>query len=246
MIVKLIELSNGKKFELHLLSARCVEVVHNHYVEFQRFDNDIVSIQIANEANYGIGDEIEFQIDKFKTKFKIAEINETQDKGIIMTCSKRTLASYFIMPLLGFNALKFSWNKYFLNCYCSDRETILLEYRFMPENDYRMMEDSLTKLPSCIRIIDDNSTLLIEFRFKYSEMSNYQNFLDGKYSQFTNDYKNYILKFHGFDKKGFLGQVLWRDCKRKEQLERELDCVIPDYLDLLSKPDLSKEVINLI
>jgi hypothetical protein len=66
----------------------------------------------------------------------------------------------------------------------------------------------------------------------------YDSFIEGKYSLIDDIWKLKILEFHDFDIDGHTGKILFQSDDLKEQLEAELDVVLPYKAELHSKPDM--------
>ena len=91
----------------------------------------------------------------------------------------------------------------------------------------------------------DVSSDLVMFIFDVPKkhIKNYTKFINGKYSELTDNYKTQILKFHGMNIDGQIGQILFKSEKRKARLEHMLGVTLDDSAELFSIIDDS-EVFN--
>lgn len=85
----------------------------------------------------------------------------------------------------------------------------------------------------------------VMFIFKVPEQYQdvYDLFKKGKYSQFPEDYKVLIFKFHSITNENHkVAKVLYRHPDLKEELEDRLDIILPEGSEVSSVPDLSIEI----
>lgn len=167
---------------------------------------------------------------------------------------KKTEATRFILPMLGNKHKKdiFFVNKHFLNCYTGDSSKpeyegkIFLHYQYEPGINYITFEKQLELIPQHITDYDydDIGSVMHVFDIPERWQLEYEHYLKGHYSKFSNDYKAQILSFWGLATDNVLFSLLYKTDKVKEywkKLKRD-----PKEFSAESeywyKPDMSVEI----
>lgn len=178
-----------------------------------------------------------------------------------MSNIKYNKSKTYLLPLLT-EVVEFD-RKFFsniLNTYVADdlgmyKNSLLIYHDFTFRNpEFTFYEHKLTNSQYFTDLIDIDNMVLYVFRFPDEYMKEYNNFLEGKYSEFGNDAKELILTFYthiyqnNLNAVGFLvklRQILFKDSKLKEQLEKNLKINLPVNAELTDIPDLNKETFIL-
>ena len=159
-----------------------------------------------------------------------------------------TTSSIFITPLLGFSKSELLWQSNLINTFLSTTqydECIAILYRFSGHRKFLEFEDWVRQLPTFMAQVEvDPYQVLYVFSVPSHAKSNYRLIRQGKYSEIDDFAKLIILSFHGFDRTGQTGKILYKDPSLREELERKLDFDIGDA-ELHSIPDLKNERFNL-
>lgn len=167
----------------------------------------------------------------------------------------------YLLPLLseivGFDPKYFG---YLQNTYIGDetgkyKDCLLVLHDFSFRNpEFTAYEHNLIKNESFVDLVDIDNKVLYIFKFPEEYMHEYNKFKEGKYGDFGIDAKELILDFFTNVYSGnanalpFLlktKQILFRDKKLREQLEKDLDVKISSTADLSDTPDLDSEIFNI-
>ena len=206
--------------------------------------NSIVSLE-SNKENFIIGECIEVNNIRYKINF-IQKIIKNKIKIYEVFSSKRTKSSNFILPMIGGNKKLLFWDRLFINCYIENNENILLVYRISLDPMFLKFQEALEKFKGLKEIrFPHPEYIIFVFDIPSKHMQNFNHFINGKYSKFTNDYKLKILDFHFLDMEGQTAQILFKAPERKKQLEDALGCILEDESELLSIMDPKKETFNI-
>tara|TARA_Y100001963_G_C6730204_1_gene423485 strand:+ start:483 stop:1241 length:759 start_codon:yes stop_codon:yes gene_type:complete len=208
----------------------------------------IQSLESPNGIILSLGTTAE--IKRVKYKVNIIEkviINKTIYYDVHM--AKRTKSSIFVMPMLGGNRNLFFWNKLFTNCFLEtpeEKNCIALLYRWSGDPLFVKFEQVLSKFKSFRAKYDpDPNYVLFVFNIPKKYKHDYELFKKGKYSQLSKSYKISILDFHNSEPYEEIGQVLYKDPKRRELMEDKLGTTLSDDLELLSIIDKKEEIFNI-
>jgi hypothetical protein len=88
----------------------------------------------------------------------------------------------------------------------------------------------------------DEYNVLYAFKIPDSHKNIYKKFIKGKYSEFPQDYKVHIFKFHGInDPSHRVAQVLFKHPDLREEWEDKLGMSISEDAEVSSPPDLDLE-----
>ena len=88
----------------------------------------------------------------------------------------------------------------------------------------------------------DKYHVLFAFRIPDSHKDIYKKFLKGRYSEFPQEYKAHIFKYHGItDSSHRVAQVLFKHPDLREEWEDKLGVVISDEAEVSSPPDIKME-----
>jgi len=149
--------------------------------------------------------------------------------------SKKNKTSFVILPMLGENRDYFDWKGAFINCFTkadisqADNHLYLkYDYSGLSSEKINKLERQLCKDLNGSKFVDLHDPQPEETIFIYSlnkkYLTNYDLFLQGKYSKIEPWYKEEIIRFHsGTDVKGLVS-VLNRDINMLHNLNRHLGC----------------------
>jgi len=159
-----------------------------------------------------------------------------------LSVARLTDSSIFILPLMGMNRKLMLWDSMFVNAFCAtdeDEDCIAILYRFSGVPRFTRFESALCSFRNFRRRLDpDPYHVLFVFDVPEDAKDSYDSFIEGKYSLIDDIWKLKILEFHDFDIDGHTGKILFQSDDLKEQLEAELDVVLPYKAELHSKPDM--------
>jgi hypothetical protein len=110
-------------------------------------------------------------------------------------------------------------------------------YKYLPLKSFDELEKDMIKLSTFVEIIQTQDYCIYVHKIEKKFKEDINNFNEGKYSCLTEFLKRRIMYFHNTDKGSEIGQILYKDEKRRKQLEFEFEASIPKELDLLDKPD---------
>ena len=164
-----------------------------------------------------------------------------------LTTAYLTKSSMFVMPMMTGNRRLYMFDTLFVNCFIGIKDyenKIVLLYRFSGDTVFLRFEQALQKFPGFVETFDP-SPHFVAFVFNVPDkhLDNYVHFLNGRYSEFSPEYKEAVLDFHGFTVDGELGQIMFKSASRRQRMENQLEVAIDEDAELYSIPD-ETEVFN--
>lgn len=167
----------------------------------------------------------------------------------------------YLLPLLSeVLDLNIKFLPYLINTYLFDENNeyencifILHEFNFK-NPEFTKYEHKLTNNNLFVKHIDIDDKVVYIFKFPEEYLNEYNCLLNSQYSKFGDDAKQLILRFWAEVYSGnpagvnFLlkvKQILYKDQKLKESLQKELGVIIPDNQELGSYVDPHNEVLIL-
>jgi len=216
----------------------------NTLKEHKDKNNKIVSLE-GKKQSFIVGECIEIQDIRYKMNF-IEKITKNKIKLYEIFSSKRTKSSNFLLPMIGGNRKLLFWDRLFVNCYIENNNTMLLVYRISLDPMFIQFQETLEKFKSFkeLRFVHPEYIVFV-FNIPNRYVKDFNCFINGQYSKFSNDYKLKILDFHFLTMEGQTAQILFKSPIRKKQLENALGCVLEDESELLSIIDPEKETFNI-
>lgn len=231
----------------NIVNARTVRLTGGtKSIEPHKFDKKIVSLQIKNRI-LSVGETVSVK----KNKFKI-NIIEKKTLGNILVyelhMAKQTKSNIFLLPMLSGERRLYFYDTHLINTFIGTEEQkdcIALLYRWSNDPLFLKFDQAVRKFRS-YRMTEDlgNDLVLYIFDVPIKHRQNYNNFINGKYSELTPKYKTSLLKFHGMNIDGQIGQILFKSEKRKARLETKLGCTLDDDAELYSIIDPNIELFN--
>lgn len=189
------------------------------------------------------------EIQKQKYKVNLIEQKVLNGKTIyLLSTAKRTKSSTFLFPMLGGNKSNFFWDRLFMNCFIAtekDSHCIALLYRWSADPMFIQFEKTLSEFPNFRRTYDpDTQTVMFVFDIPSEYEDDYTQYLKGGYSRLTTGYKQRILTFHGLQRNSEIGQILYKDDRRRERLSFKLGVRLHENAELLSIINFEDETFN--
>lgn len=167
----------------------------------------------------------------------------------------------YLLPLLSeVLDLDIKFLPYLLNIYMFDENNeyndhIFLLHEFNFKNpEFTKYEHKLTNNPLFVKHIDIGSKVIYVFKFPEEYISEYYKLLDSKYSEFGDDAKQLILRFWGEVYSGSslgvnfllkIKQILYKDQKLKEKLQKELGVILENNQELGDYVNPNNEILIL-
>ena len=161
---------------------------------------------------------------------------------------KKNNSSEFMLPMLGGNKKLFFYNSLLLNCYIGtteDKDCIVTVYKDSNSLIFNKFERAIIRLRSFIKAYDIDNYIVFIFSIPKYYKKNYKKFLNGKYSEFSLDYKLQILEFHDQEIDDRLGTILFKSEHLRQEMEEVLDAKISKDSELYSVPTMKEEIFNL-
>jgi hypothetical protein len=196
----------------------------------------IISLEGPN-SSIELGLTLEVQ----KQKYKVNIIEQKVINGrtmYLLSTAKRTKSSTFLFPMLPGDRKAFFWDRLFMNCFIATEEDsycIALLYKWSGDPMFIQFEKTLSEFPNFRKTYDpDTQTVMFVFDIPKEHEEDYNKFLKGHYSELSHPYKQDILKFHGLTKNSEIGQILFKDPKRRERLSFKLGVKLSRNAELLS------------
>jgi len=187
-----------------------------------------------------------------KSPYRVNIIRSLEEFGSTkfydLSAARLTDSSIFVLPLMGMNRKLMMWDSLFVNAFiATDKEEscIALLYRFSGDSKFTKFESALCSFRNFIRREDpDPYHVLFVFDVPEDAKSSYEAYVNGQYSMIEDIWKLRILEFHDFDIDGHTGKILFQAPSLRDQLEKELDVVLPANAELHSKPNLDIEIFD--
>jgi len=178
--------------------------------------------------------------------------------------ASRTQASTFIIPMLsksrekndpfGPNSPTFFQRPSFINCYIGDvnfpefDNKILLHYSFDNDISYMVFERELELLPTFITDYDYDGSTVYVFDVPEKFKKDFEAFQEGKYSEFSYNYKTKMLDFWEFNyPDNLIHSLLYKTDLIKTYLTKELKVNATEIAaegEFWYKPIYKKEIFN--
>lgn len=101
------------------------------------------------------------------------------------------------MPMLGFS--KSSYTEYFINCHILNEEEpkLVIIFDNIEDIDLNLQIYKLKKYYTFEKISTINDEIVVILKIPDVYIKDYNKFLQGKYSTFSEDYKKTLMKIHG-------------------------------------------------
>tara|TARA_R100000458_G_C8089610_1_gene120887 strand:- start:76 stop:513 length:438 start_codon:yes stop_codon:yes gene_type:complete len=135
-----------------------------------------------------------------------------------------------------------------MNCFIAteqDTFCIALLYRWSADPLFIQFEKTLSEFPNFRKTYDpDTQTVMFVFDIPAEREADYTQFLKGGYSRLTTGYKQQVLDFHGLKRHSEIGQILYKDAKRRERLNFKLGVRLDNNAELLSIINFEEETFN--
>jgi hypothetical protein len=216
-------------------------------LEVKEDDGVILSITLPEYPTIEIGNTV--TVDKCPYRInQILPSSSPNQKAYDLIMAQRTKSSLFLLPMMPGNKTSYFTEKLMLNCFMATPEhdmCVALLYRFSGVKEFTVFERQLLALDNFIECKDTSKfSALYIFTIPEEFMEDYVHFRNGRYSQFSDRYKERVMRFHGVGAQSALGQILYKSPERKKELEKRLEVIIPDNAEVHSVPDLIKETFN--
>jgi hypothetical protein len=163
---------------------------------------------------------------------------------------EKTKSFVFLPPMLNIDPILLQTHL-LLNAYLYDENVedgkedglIFLHYEYQDlEGSFGRLENNMKLVSEFKGIYDpDRYTTMFYFDVPYNRMKEYKLFLQSKYSQVSDEYKQRILKFHNFGTKSEVYGVLYKTKERRKVLEETLDVYISEDAEVASLLNIEKE-----
>ena len=215
-------------------------------IKAHKVNKEIVSLEI-NDRIISLGETISIK----KNKFKVNEIEKKFLGNVLVYefyMAKQTKSNIFVLPMLSGERKLFFYDTHLINTFIAVEEhksCIALLYRWSNDPLFLKFENAIKQFRNYKDYIDVSESLVVYiFDVPMKHRENYKNFIHGKYSELTPQYKTSLLKFHGMNIDGQIGQILFKSEKRKLRLETKLGCQLDDDAEIYSIIDPKFETFN--
>lgn len=230
------------------VDPRTVRLENDSYLEDRDTNGDIIRLYKQNSnIEISIGNVVK----QIRNSYKVNIITRGSAGNTIacyyLKCALQNTSSVFLVPLLGFKKSQLFWGSNFVNAFMSTPDIdhcIALLYRFSGSQDFVKFEAWIKSQPAFHQAIDvDKHHVLYVFNIPSVGKNTYELLRAGRYSEIDDIWKLLILSFHGFDRDGKTGQILYKDERLKKELELKFDIEIEDA-ELHSIPDMKYECFD--
>jgi len=251
----LLEALNGRQVKLTTTSDNIIlhkdknRLIRLFIQDRMIWDNDLFTC-VDSDENIG---KIPFRItESFDSFYNIKHAYTTGIPTMfLLETNKFHICNYFLPPLITGISYKdeLSWNYYFTNSYfVEDLPQIAISVRFFPTDSFYNLEKKLQNLSTYITSYSwSEQHILFIFQVLPEQMYEFEVIKRSKYSQLTSKFKERLLKFYDFSKDSDMAKVLYKDIKRKKQLELEFNVeYISVDVELFESINLKEETISII
>jgi hypothetical protein len=236
------------RLTLRPIDPRTMRLHDISYLEEQNTKNEIIRLYKQHgDLEVKVGCTILYKNSPFKVNIIVRGTSGKIVSCYDLKCATMNTCSIFLTPLLGLEKSELRWEQSFINAFLgteSHDKCIALLYRFSADKEFLVLEKRLRNLKYFVEQKDFDSYHTL-FIFEVPEVASYayQSVVDGRYSEITDLWKLKILRFHGFDRDGHTGQILYKDDRLKQKIEAKFDVVLDDA-ELHSIPDLEFEIFR--
>ena len=197
------------------------------------------------------------------TRRKRGEIKEEEDNYMVIDLESKVNKSYsFVLPMV-FNTISdVSTGRVLskglptdlINVYIGDKDYPDLKrhlFLLYQKNDSKNYEEFNVRMINKLQYYMDydveyNNKIyqMYVFQIPDSCIHLYELFIEGRYSDFDDVYKQHILTFFRVSSKDVIGDILYKREKHFELLEEIYDLDIPRDQECMSKPNLKFEIFR--
>lgn len=140
----------------------------------------------------------------------------------------------------------------FINAYINDSNEVIAVFH-IPENHevFRQFIDMLESNNNYIRYQEDIDEIELHFSIPEFYKADFELFLDGKYSKFSEEYKQHLIKYYG--RKSWRDNykvnpinVLYPEEFKRQQIANRLGVKIEDIDEVYDRPNLTNETYKSI
>lgn len=210
------------------------------------FNKDIASVEFKN-LNVSIGQILLVNRQKYKIN-SIIKTNSGSNDVYELSTGPLTKSSSFIFPMLKGSKELYMYDSLFVNCFISTpkhKDCIALLYRFSGNSEFLQFESKLATFEGFITSSDPSPEyVLFIFKVPKENLEDYTHFRKGAYSKMSDKYKSDILNFHSMSHRSEIGTILYKDPKRRAQMEELLNVKLPLDAELFSIPTLDIETFD--
>lgn len=233
-----------RKTQIQIISPLEVKINgYNALISDTKFDESIMSIDLPDGRNFTVGQTVLFN----KLPYKINTIEKHQTSEYTLRVANRTKSSSFLMPMFKGDKRLYMYDKLLLNCFLGENlDTLVLVYRFSGDSTFLRFESALKSFKNFIKTEDPNEYCVkFEFTIPNKLLTEFDYFIEGKYSKLSSDYKMQILKFHNLGIQSQMAEILFKSESRRIALETKLNVKLDIDAELSSIINIKKEIFNL-
>lgn len=211
-------------------------------------DSDITAVETNSGKIFTIGDVV--KIENTTLKVNMIRRHEINDSLVYDLCTaKKNKSSLLLMPMLGAVKHLFFYDQLLINCFIGTKEegegSIGLLYKVSKDPLFSKFITAIKQFKSFNAEINvSNELIYLKFNTPKKFKNDYIKFIEGKYSTFSSEYKDTILKFHDADIESQIAQILYKGKSRKKQLESSLGMSLDPDAELFSVIDRDLELFD--
>jgi hypothetical protein len=250
-----MDVSSDLKVTLSVKNPRIITVTPVDFkYETTSSESKLIAINYTEKISFKENSTITIEKQKYKVQYITKGSSANKECYQLHTHSAITKTSNFIMPFLGFNKDYFKWEEGFVNSYIGTEEDedygnkLYLLYRFNSSTKFTEFENQMISHPNFNKLMDpDPYHTIYCFDLPQDYQKDINTILEGKYSQISEEAKKRLIAFHKSTKERPLYQILYKDPKRKLQMEVDLSTPshkvkIPEDNELYSPLEKQEEI----
>ncbi|MCP4255002.1 MAG: hypothetical protein GY775_16670 [Candidatus Scalindua sp.] len=235
--------------------SKTLNLIINSPIQRNKIEDNLFSIDINTEKNIKLGDKMPVNIKgsdfNYDTFYYVNKFEELDSKNFKIREFESNLSSTYLLPLLDLKRDTVILKQNFINCYLrhynykhETGEYLYLIYRWLPAKYYAEFVSLMSKLQGFNSYVKDKDKRFDVFVFKVNtnKVRDIKLILEGKYSKISETSKKLILLFHlHINSSDYLWKVLNKCNSLREQIGKDLNCKIPEDVDLEEKMKIIEE-----
>lgn len=235
-------LRDGTPLVFKVITNRVIEVnpVEPRFEEL----NDkgrIVALHFDNDYTIAPNDNVKVGTSSFRVQRIVRNTAKEKSGYHLLIHEKMTTTANFIVPFLGGTQWDIRFKRGFVNAFlgvegCADYgQFMYLLYRPAQDDGFEKWNEMIKEhLMYADQSNPDAEHVLIQFRIPVAAREAVSLIMAGRYSKLSNRDKVTILNWHGINKTNIIGQILYQAQELRDKRELELECTLPDNVELKS------------
>jgi len=238
-----------KKILFNIVDSRTVRVTgETSDIKVHTADNEITALDLPSSSIITLGSNLTIK----NRPYKVNIIKGIKIKGVLyyeLHIAKKTKSSLLVLPMLEGERYLYFYDENLVNCFIGTKErgegTIGLLYRQSNSSLFKKFINAIQKFRNFEKIAKfSDDFIYFELSVPKKYKNDYKKFIEGKYSEFSSNYKDMILKFHKIDIDSQIAQILYKGQTRRKKLEDSLGVSLDPDAELFSVINKDRELFD--